>query len=231
MIEYRESILGDARDQLGLLSLTFADNMNDLQTLGLDLNGEFGSEMFADINSADAVSNRLVSNSENTASVLESEVYLVDLSAVQATEYTLEFDSRSQVTLERADGESWTFEEADSQASAAAVDEDGEFYLDSSSGELVIQQDGMLISLEISTTRSPVGDSYTIQPTPLRGEQHGAAAQRWGGTGLCRAGDRQRRCRQSEQRRVDRHGQQQRIPKQTGQLHQQCGQQRQRHCG
>lgn len=165
VIEYRESILGDARDQLGLLSLTFADNMNDLQTLGLDLNGEFGSEMFADINSADAVSNRLVSNSENTASVLESEVYLVDLSAVQATEYTLEFDSRSQVTLERADGESWTFEEADSQASAAAVDEDGEFYLDSSSGELVIQQDGMLISLEISTTRSPVGDSYTIQPT------------------------------------------------------------------
>lgn len=165
VIEYRESILGDARDQLGLLSLTFADNMNDLQTLGLDLNGEFGSEMFADINSADAVSNRLVSNSENTTAVLESQVYLVDLSAVQASEYTLEFDSRSQVTLERADGESWTYDEADSQASAAAVDEDGEFYLDSSSGELVIQQDGMLISLEISTTRSPVGDSYTIQPT------------------------------------------------------------------
>lgn len=165
VIEYRETVLGDARDQLGLLSLTFTDNMNTLQTLGLDLNGEFGSEMFADINSADAVSNRLVSNSENAASALESEVYLVDLSAVQATEYTLEFDSRSQVTLERADGASWSYDEVDSEASISDVDEDGEFYLDSASGELVIQQDGMLIKLEISTTRSPVGDSYTIQPT------------------------------------------------------------------
>ena len=165
VIEYRESILGDARDQLGLLSLTFADNMNSLQTLGLDLNGEFGSEMFADINSSDAIANRMISNSENTAGTLESQVYLVDLSAVQATEYTLEYNSRSNVTLQRADGESWTYDEADSQASASDVDEDGEFYLDSTSGELVIQQDGMLIQLEISTTRSPVGDSYTIQPT------------------------------------------------------------------
>ncbi|KEA64322.1 Flagellar hook-associated protein FlgK [Marinobacterium lacunae] len=165
VVDYRETVLNQTRDELGLLSLSFADSMNQLQSLGLDLDGEFGGLMFTDINSSSAVSNRLTSNSENSTRILDNSVYLMDMSAVQGTEYTLEYDSRTQVTLERADGESWTYKEANSQASASDVDEDGEFYFNSADGVLVVRQDGMRIEIEISTTQSPVGDRFTIQPT------------------------------------------------------------------
>lgn len=146
VIDYRESILNNTRDELGLLALTFSDSMNELQSLGLDLDGEFGTPMFTDINSSNARNNRLWASADNSATLRNSSVTLTDISEVQASEYTLKFTARDEVTVTREDGKSWTFSPVEN-------------------GEVDIELDGMNISMKVDLTRSPVGDTYTIQPT------------------------------------------------------------------
>ncbi|SKA48432.1 flagellar hook-associated protein FlgK [Enterovibrio nigricans] len=95
MFEYRDSTLGQARDELGRLSAGFALSINELQSQGFDLAGNVGTDIFVDFNSDKIAADRVITSPDSTADL---KVYIDDLSKLKIGDYQLKFDG-SQYTL------------------------------------------------------------------------------------------------------------------------------------
>ena len=50
LLDYRNTILDTARDQLGVIALAFADTMNQQHMKGMDLDDELGGLLFTSYN-------------------------------------------------------------------------------------------------------------------------------------------------------------------------------------
>ncbi len=168
MIDYRESTLNRSLDELGRIALVFADSMNQQHQKGMDLDGNKGEPLFTDINSSQAVSSRVLSQRDNIATV-SAGVTIDEPGDLQASEYELIVGTNDQFTLIRhSDGKRWTpvdFNRSEpAPANAAEVDTDGEFFLDSSNGDLTVKVDGFTLNINSNTTLVS-GDKYLIRPT------------------------------------------------------------------
>ncbi|MCU3986340.1 flagellar hook-associated protein FlgK [Enterobacter mori] len=101
LLTFRSEDLDKARNTLNQMALAFADAMNTQHEAGFDANGDAGGKLF------DFVSPSVLSNSKNTgsASVTAS---VTDSSAVQATNYKVEYNGTNWTVTRLSDKTSFT---------------------------------------------------------------------------------------------------------------------------
>lgn len=156
LLDYRDTILDTARDQIGIITLAFADNMNQQHQKGMDLDGNLGGLVFNDINSDTAQLNRLLTNAENSVAV-DARVKITDTGALEASEYKMVFNDQNSFTLIReSDGKRW---------SSAELTASGQLQLDSAGGEMTLSVDGFELSMDTKFGGSfGSGDQFIIRP-------------------------------------------------------------------
>lgn len=165
LLEYRESNLANATNELGRVVMAFSETMNEQHQLGMDLDGDLGGLLFKDINAPELMASRVNGSSNNGGTIQQAKVEITDTSALKASSYTLIFNSNNNFTITRnQDGQLLnqnTF--TDVTTGATDVDQDGEYFWNSSNNELTIQMDGFKLTLD-GQTSFVGGDSYLIEP-------------------------------------------------------------------
>ena len=96
-IEYRESMLSPAFNNIGRMAIALAGTMNTLHEQGMDLNGEFGKRMFFDINDENATSLRVLHGPENKPPYnRELTLKITDITQLTGSNYRVEIEEGSQ---------------------------------------------------------------------------------------------------------------------------------------
>jgi len=101
LLQYREEGLNEARDELGLIAIGLAESMNAQHQSGIDLNNQFGGELFKDMNTDFMQANRISANVNNQSKLDSARVEIQNVSDLKATDYELVFGDRNQMTLIR----------------------------------------------------------------------------------------------------------------------------------
>ncbi|WP_026077953.1 flagellar hook-associated protein FlgK [Pseudomonas sp. PAMC 26793] len=104
LMRYRSDVLMPAINDLGRLGIVTADTVNNQLGQGLDLNGDFGSSLFSDINSAAAISQRSQGVAGNSAGSGNLNVSIADSSKLTTYDYKVTFSSGNQYNVVRSDG-------------------------------------------------------------------------------------------------------------------------------
>ncbi|MEQ8861291.1 MAG: flagellar hook-associated protein FlgK [Pseudomonadales bacterium] len=92
LLGFREQTLDPVINDLGRLALAFAGTVNEMHGEGLDLRGAYGGNLFADLNAASAVDNRVVAaNQMANASTVTLGVRIEEPTALMASEYRVRF--------------------------------------------------------------------------------------------------------------------------------------------
>lgn len=100
LFQYRDETLSQAMDEMGRIAIGFSDSVNELQSQGLDLNGDVGGNLFHDVNDPASAAARARIPTGSTADL---KVYIEDINQLKVGEYGLTFDG-SQHTLTSPDG-------------------------------------------------------------------------------------------------------------------------------
>lgn len=137
LMDFRDTTLSDAQNQLGILAVSLTQAFNTLQAAGVDLNGDTGTALF----SVDDPS--VYANTQNSGDAILSATFSDDVSALAATDYTVNYSDSDGYTVTRND-------------TGASVDST----YDSNSNTLTFA--GM--SVAISGTADS-GDSFLVLPT------------------------------------------------------------------
>ncbi len=144
LVRYREEVLDPTLNELGRLALVIADQVNSQLGQGIDLNGDFGTSLFSDINSALAASQRSLAQAGNGAGSGNLSVYIEDSSKLSTSDYEVTFSSATGYSVRRlSDG-------ADL----------GSYDLSDDPAPVI---DGFSLALEAGTVAA--GDKFTIIPT------------------------------------------------------------------
>jgi len=174
LLEYRTDVLNDAENELGRIAIAFADTMNDQHQHGMTLSDDLGGLLFTDVNSYDALTSRTLEKSDNNSTLSTSTVRIKDASALQASDYEINFNSSSSFTIERlSDGEIFRLSDLESVATEQdLIDSTNAYYLDENSGIAQIAIDGFQVNLDVKG-KFFSGDEYLIQPSRYGAEQIG----------------------------------------------------------
>lgn len=148
LLTTRTKGLEQAQRALGQLSLAVSDQLNRQNRLGADFNGNLGGDIFNDINSASAISNRVLPNLNNASTALMN-VVIDNASQITSDNYLLDIDAPNHYVLTRLS------ESGNVVVSSGAI----------SSFPQTISVDGF--SLNINSGTVTQGDLYTISPTRL----------------------------------------------------------------
>ncbi len=95
--EFSENTLHDAKHKLGQLSLIVADEMNKQQTMGVDLNGNVGGDLFGTTQPV------IFSDNENTGTGVV-QATISDAQALKGSDYILRFDGANLTATRTSDG-------------------------------------------------------------------------------------------------------------------------------
>ncbi len=104
LLRYRSDALMPAINDLGRIALATADTVNSQLGQGLDLNGDFGSSLFKDINSAAAVAQRSQGAMGNSSGSGNLNVSISDTSKLSTYDYKVTFTSGNNYNVVRSDG-------------------------------------------------------------------------------------------------------------------------------
>ena len=161
LVTFQNDTLSSTLNSLGRIAISLADAMNQQQALGIDLNGNTGTNLFTDINSASATAARVLRSSTNTGTDQPS-VYITDPSALTTSDYKLFFTSATAYTLTRtSDG---------SVVSSGTL----------TGGQTTIPATGSVDGFQIQISATPTfaaGDSFVVQPTRLGAQAIGVSIQ------------------------------------------------------
>ncbi|MBR9868120.1 MAG: flagellar hook-associated protein FlgK [Oceanospirillales bacterium] len=178
LLQYREQTLGDARNELGLIAIGFAESMNQQHEAGIDLNNEFGGELFTNMNSDYLQQKRIASNNNNISVVQTARVEIQQTELLQASDYELVVGDNNQFTLFRkSDGKQIAINQFSAVTDPtpltplspddrnAAIESVGqnEFFIDPSGRSISFGVDGIKVTIE-TTGRLAKGDRFLIQP-------------------------------------------------------------------
>jgi flagellar hook-associated protein 1 FlgK len=144
LFSFRDDTLIPASTELGQLALGVADTFNGMQSKGIDLNGEVGSNIFADINDPLMALGRVGAFSTNTGDALMS-ANIDDVGALSGGSYELSFTT--------ADG----YQLKDNQTGKQTA-------LTLTSGQLTSDA-GFSINVDITNGPIANGDKFEIRPT------------------------------------------------------------------
>ncbi|WP_448650202.1 flagellar hook-associated protein FlgK [Pseudomonas fluorescens] len=144
LLRYRSDVLMPAINDLGRIAIATADSVNSQLGQGLDLNGDFGSSLFSDINSAAAISQRSQAASGNSAGSGNLNVTIADSSKLSTFDYKVTFTSGNQYNVVRSDGKAM-----------------GSFDTTTTPPPVI---DGFTLALNTGGTVA-AGDSFKVSPT------------------------------------------------------------------
>ena len=161
LLQFRQGTLDVATNTLGQIALNVADSINQQHRLGLDLEGNFGNNLFTDINSTTQMQNRALARSTNTGSA-DLQVYISDASTLTTSDYQLNFTSATAYSLVRSDGSALTPPVTGVLGALPAT---------------ITTPDGFEIRVPTGSTFA-AGDVYGIQPTKLGAQAISMALQR-----------------------------------------------------
>ncbi|WP_317931642.1 flagellar hook-associated protein FlgK [Halioxenophilus sp. WMMB6] len=88
LLTYQQELVVPSLNELGRLALVTADAINQQQAQGLDLEGNFGVNIFDDINTSAAMVNRVTADTANNGDAL-LQIAVTDTSLLTASDYTL----------------------------------------------------------------------------------------------------------------------------------------------
>ena len=169
LLRFRNEVLDPAMNELGRLSLVVADQINQQLVQGLDLSGNFGSALFADINSAELTGQRSIAQAGNQGSGTFS-VTITDTSQLGIQDYEVRFTDADNYTVRRSDGSAVTGVLPDGTESSGPFDRtvavtiDG-FRLDFAAGTQPMADDDRLT---IIPTRHAAGEVEVVLTEPKK---------------------------------------------------------------
>ncbi|KPC33272.1 Flagellar hook-associated protein FlgK [Pseudomonas syringae pv. cilantro] len=144
LLRYRNEVLVPATNELGRTAMVLSDQVNSQLNQGIDSKGNFGSNLYSSINSADAISQRSIGKTANSLGSGNLNVTIGDTSKLTADDYEVTFSDTSNFTVRRLpNGES---------VGAGAL-----------SDNPPKQFDGFSVSLNGNTLAA--GDSFKVIPT------------------------------------------------------------------
>lgn len=161
LLSFRENNLDTALNTLGQVALSVADTMNQQHRLGLDLEGNFGNNLFTDINTTTQMQNRALSGIANTGAAA-LQVFISDTSTLTNSDYQLTFTSATNYSLTRADGSALTPPVSGAVGALPAT---------------ITTPDGFEIRVPTGSTFA-AGDTFGIQPTRVGAQAMSIALQR-----------------------------------------------------
>lgn len=161
LLSFRQDTLDTALNTLGQVALTIADTMNQQHRLGLDQEGNFGNNLFTDINTTTQMQNRALGSISNTGSAA-LQVFINDTSTLTNNDYQLTFTSATNYTLTRSDGSALTPPVSGAIGALPAT---------------ISTADGFEIRVPTGSTFA-AGDTFGIQPTRLGAQTMSVALQR-----------------------------------------------------
>ncbi|MDB5979388.1 MAG: flgK [Pseudomonas sp.] len=101
LLRYRSDVLQPAQNELGRVALVVSDQVNSQLNQGVDLNGDFGSNLFNSINSAAQVSQRSIAKLGNSAGSGNLDVTIADTSKLSTSDYQVTFSSATGYNVRR----------------------------------------------------------------------------------------------------------------------------------
>jgi len=144
LLRYRTEVLNPSLNDLGRVAMVVADQMNKQNTQGIDKNGNFGTAIFNDINSATLVSQRSIAKSTNNPASGNLNVNISNTGALTTYDYQVTFINETDYTVNRSDGTSM-----------------GSFSTTTTPAPVI---DGFTLSPS-SATAMTAGDSFKVTPT------------------------------------------------------------------
>lgn len=155
LLRYRNEVLTPAMNDLGRVALVVADSINSQLGQGLDINGQFGADLFTSINSATAIAQRSLASSANSAGSGNLDVTIRNSGALSTYDYEVKFTSGSQYSVRRSDGT-----------------EMGSFDLNADPAPVI---DGFSLALKGGALAA--GDSFKVIPTRTAAADIGTGTQ------------------------------------------------------
>ena len=159
LLEAKNTLVNSTLDELGRLSLVFADTMNTQHRLGMDYQGRMGQDLFRDINDYSLMQSRVSSE------FIPATVKITDVGKLQATGYELVFTDQDSFRLTReSDGKVWTENSFQNQTELESVSEENQMFFDPENGDLRLQVDGFELNIDSPTSFS-TNERLVITPT------------------------------------------------------------------
>ncbi|WP_273819335.1 MULTISPECIES: flagellar hook-associated protein FlgK [Pseudomonas] len=144
LLRYRTEVLNPSLNELGRVAMVLADQMNKQNAQGIDKNGNFGTAIFNDINSAALVSQRSIAKSTNNPASGNLNVNISNTGALTTYDYQVTFTNGTDYTVKRSDGTNM-----------------GSFSTTTTPAPVI---DGFTLSPN-SATPMTAGDSFKVTPT------------------------------------------------------------------
>ena len=148
LLRFRDEMLGPTFNELGRVAIVLAEEFNNIQQQGLDLDGDYGSLFFTDINNQILMSSRVIGDEDN-APPNDRDIFveIADTSALSIEDYRLRLipNSQNYIVTRNSDG-----------AEVTQGILSGAF-------PTTIQFDGLVVHLNGGSIQG--GDEYLIQPT------------------------------------------------------------------
>jgi len=145
-LEFVNDIAIPALNTLGLVAIGLADTINSQHQLGMDLNNDLGGNFFADVNSADAVSDRVYYQAGNAGTAVMN-TYITSVADLTGSDYEVEFDGSNYSVTRLSDNQV-----------VASFAEPGAFPTN-----VALSSEGF--SIEFTTGGAQAGDTFKIVPT------------------------------------------------------------------
>ncbi|KTB81038.1 flagellar hook-associated protein FlgK [Pseudomonas syringae] len=101
LLRYRSEVLVPAANELGRTAMVLSDQVNSQMNQGIDSKGNFGSNLYSSINSADAITQRSTGKTTNSAASGNLNVTIGDTSKLTADDYEVTFNDASSFTVRR----------------------------------------------------------------------------------------------------------------------------------
>lgn len=149
LFDARDNVLIPSIQTLGKMALGIADSFNRQQSLGRDLNGDAGQNIFKDVNDPQVVLSRTLNSSDNL-NKSNFEVYIRNSENITGENYEMEYDGTNLDVFDEDGNLMQQFTAAD----IAAMD---------AGQQLIVGDTGLALSISIN--QLTVGDKFQIRPT------------------------------------------------------------------
>ncbi|MDD0996399.1 flagellar hook-associated protein FlgK [Pseudomonas sp. TNT2022 ID1044] len=155
LVRYRNEVLTPAVNGLGRIAMVVADQVNKQLGQGLDQNGNFGANLFNNINSLKAISERSIANAGNNPASGNLNVTIKDTSKLAASDYQVTITATGYNVRRLSDNSDMgNFAFATPPAADPVIDG---FSLSINSGTVAVGD-----SFKITPTRSSAADMTTV---------------------------------------------------------------------
>lgn len=157
LLRYRQDVLDVSMNSVGRLALSITDQINRQLGQGLDLNGQFGNELFRSLNDPTLLSQRSLARVGNSDPLANLNVSITDTTRLTTSDYEVEFTSATEYQVRRlSDGQIMTWDD-DNDPLTAPV---SSFTIGATDGPTI---DGFALSIAQGTFAA--GDRFQVMPT------------------------------------------------------------------